>query len=802
MRRWRAQRVVKTWHSGLYSTYARGHLRCTLSLTICRHSLAHAPLSPLGARCRIYKLCALLGTPTPATWPDGPALAARLGFRLPQLPPARLTSLMPHASPEAVSLLEAMLRWDPAARPTAAGCFAHPFFARHMPVPGVLGLPPQLAAVAAVTGSGGAAVAAVEARGATAAHHRQQQSQQLGETRLIDGDRVAAAASPSLAGAGGAAAQHPGSLPPARGGAVDVTESLLAAAAGPGRSPAAQAEPPAASAVGAVGVAAKRPRSGGGNGTGASSGPAAASSPLESSVASLYATRSNDGRVQPHGPSGSPQPLLQQRDVPATMAAKPLATASVAVRAAAQAGLQQQPRRSGAGGGGVSPLDIDGLLAQFEASRPTAAAAAAPAAPSSYRLSASGGAAAVGRVSSAGSRLPPTSPLRAASGGGDEMPSLSEPPARRRPPVPPQLAYQQQQYLYQQPPPFPNAGASAPAAPHGYAAAHGNSNSFGHVADVTPAVVRALQHAPATRYGSSAGGGGGGGDNVGVVDPYTRLRAGSSGSGGSSGVGTYSCAGPSRTQPNQQYQQQPQQQQRGGYDGVGGGSGSAYASPALNPAPAGRRSMTQPQPQQVHPFQAPPLAAPSFGGGLGLELGFAGIGSGSSARLGGALPAAAHQPQSGTARSTSIFSSGGSSSSYSSRDEAPLSSSLFSQPTYGGGNGGGGGGGGVFGTFGRGATATAIPPLAAPTAGRRSGGGGGGSIFDSPGRLRDEPQLPPPPLSRQQQQQYGYLHPHHQQQQPPAAVAGYVSSSGVAMSGAAAAQQYQQQQQHGRYQQL
>ncbi len=47
---------------------------------------------------------------------------------MPQFVPTPLASLIPHASPEAIQLLQDLLHYDPAKRPTAAQVLQYPFF--------------------------------------------------------------------------------------------------------------------------------------------------------------------------------------------------------------------------------------------------------------------------------------------------------------------------------------------------------------------------------------------------------------------------------------------------------------------------------------------------------------------------------------------------------------------------------------------------------------------------------------------------------------------------------------------------
>eukprot|EP00242_Pyramimonas_sp_CCMP2087_P018443 CAMPEP_0198204824 /NCGR_PEP_ID=MMETSP1445-20131203/8296_1 /TAXON_ID=36898 /ORGANISM="Pyramimonas sp., Strain CCMP2087" /LENGTH=467 /DNA_ID=CAMNT_0043876887 /DNA_START=528 /DNA_END=1927 /DNA_ORIENTATION=+ len=76
----------------------------------------------------IYKICSVLGTPSAQTWADGLKLATNMNFRFPQFSPTPLSSLMPHASPEAIDVIQGCIAWDPAKRPTAVQVLQMPFF--------------------------------------------------------------------------------------------------------------------------------------------------------------------------------------------------------------------------------------------------------------------------------------------------------------------------------------------------------------------------------------------------------------------------------------------------------------------------------------------------------------------------------------------------------------------------------------------------------------------------------------------------------------------------------------------------
>ncbi|ORZ36964.1 kinase-like domain-containing protein [Catenaria anguillulae PL171] len=89
-----------------------------------------APLFPGSSEIdQLFRIAGVLGSPTPSNWPQGAKLLAALNVRLPAINPVPLASLVPsRASNEAISLLSAMLQYDPMKRPTAAQALSHPFF--------------------------------------------------------------------------------------------------------------------------------------------------------------------------------------------------------------------------------------------------------------------------------------------------------------------------------------------------------------------------------------------------------------------------------------------------------------------------------------------------------------------------------------------------------------------------------------------------------------------------------------------------------------------------------------------------
>jgi len=83
---------------------------------------------------QMLKICSVLGTPTQSVWNDGMKLASKIGFNFPQYAPIPLGQIVKRASPDAINLMQEMLKYDPQKRPTAAQLLQHPYFDSLRPI--------------------------------------------------------------------------------------------------------------------------------------------------------------------------------------------------------------------------------------------------------------------------------------------------------------------------------------------------------------------------------------------------------------------------------------------------------------------------------------------------------------------------------------------------------------------------------------------------------------------------------------------------------------------------------------------
>ncbi|KAL1129366.1 hypothetical protein AAG570_013893 [Ranatra chinensis] len=77
---------------------------------------------------QIFKICSVLGTPDKRDWYEGHQLALNMNFKFPQFKKVPLATIVPNAGADGLALMEAMLRWNPAKRPTAQHSLRQPYF--------------------------------------------------------------------------------------------------------------------------------------------------------------------------------------------------------------------------------------------------------------------------------------------------------------------------------------------------------------------------------------------------------------------------------------------------------------------------------------------------------------------------------------------------------------------------------------------------------------------------------------------------------------------------------------------------
>ena len=77
---------------------------------------------------QIYKLWAVLGSPSKTIWPEGHKLALNMDFEFPKFQETALDTIIKNASAEAIVLMKQMLKYNPEERPTASEWLQHSYF--------------------------------------------------------------------------------------------------------------------------------------------------------------------------------------------------------------------------------------------------------------------------------------------------------------------------------------------------------------------------------------------------------------------------------------------------------------------------------------------------------------------------------------------------------------------------------------------------------------------------------------------------------------------------------------------------
>ncbi|KAK2640647.1 hypothetical protein Ddye_028442 [Dipteronia dyeriana] len=77
---------------------------------------------------QMLKICSVSDSPTLESWLRGLSLAGCLNYQFPQLPGVNLSSMMPSASWNAISLIKSLCLWNPNKRPSVSEASTYPFF--------------------------------------------------------------------------------------------------------------------------------------------------------------------------------------------------------------------------------------------------------------------------------------------------------------------------------------------------------------------------------------------------------------------------------------------------------------------------------------------------------------------------------------------------------------------------------------------------------------------------------------------------------------------------------------------------
>ncbi|XP_078437760.1 cyclin-dependent kinase F-4-like [Wolffia australiana] len=97
--------------------------------TIMAELLTLIPLFPGSSEAdQLHKICTVIGSPSLSSWAEGLELASAARYHFPEFPGVPLSTLIPFASEEAVSLITLLCSWDPTRRPSASAALQHPFF--------------------------------------------------------------------------------------------------------------------------------------------------------------------------------------------------------------------------------------------------------------------------------------------------------------------------------------------------------------------------------------------------------------------------------------------------------------------------------------------------------------------------------------------------------------------------------------------------------------------------------------------------------------------------------------------------
>ena len=77
---------------------------------------------------QLFKVTAIMGTPSELAWPEGQRLAKAMNFKFPKMVATPLSKLITNASKDGIELMAALMHWNPERRPTCSKTLRHKYF--------------------------------------------------------------------------------------------------------------------------------------------------------------------------------------------------------------------------------------------------------------------------------------------------------------------------------------------------------------------------------------------------------------------------------------------------------------------------------------------------------------------------------------------------------------------------------------------------------------------------------------------------------------------------------------------------
>lgn len=93
---------------------------------------------------QLFKVTAVMGTPSEIMWPEGQRLATAMNFKFPKMVATPLKKLIPNAFQDGIELMAALMHWNPERRPSALKALRHKYFETcSIPAPAKAAAKPQ-----------------------------------------------------------------------------------------------------------------------------------------------------------------------------------------------------------------------------------------------------------------------------------------------------------------------------------------------------------------------------------------------------------------------------------------------------------------------------------------------------------------------------------------------------------------------------------------------------------------------------------------------------------------------------------